>query len=188
MRRLTRIALTGLACLLVTASAAAATTAPIRVAIYTHSGEQSSTVRTLRKLLSEADGFRAQPITPQAIRRGDLGQYDVIIVPGGSASRQARMLGPQGREAIRHFVHHGGGYVASVRAPTWRLPITPGPWACSTRIRAAPTAGCGLGRTKKGFAGEEMRAGVVDHRTRNASRAELSLGWAKMVKGGFSPV
>lgn len=36
--------------------------------------------------------------------------FDVLLVPGGSAAVDARLLGETGRKAVRDFVWHGGGY------------------------------------------------------------------------------
>lgn len=45
------------------------------------------------------------------IRAGRLDNgFDVIVIPGGSAMTDSRLLGEVGREAIRRFVFNGGGY------------------------------------------------------------------------------
>ncbi len=84
-----------------------AAASPIRVAIYSVSKPANS----LRRILSETEGFRCRLVSPEAICRGDLRNFDVLIMPGGSARSQAGHLGPQGREAIRKFVADGGGYL-----------------------------------------------------------------------------
>jgi putative intracellular protease/amidase len=40
-----------------------------------------------------------------------LGQFDVLVVPGGGGSAESRGLGAAGCDAIRRFVGDGGGYV-----------------------------------------------------------------------------
>jgi len=45
------------------------------------------------------------------VKLGLLEQFDVLYVPGGEANRQTRVLGVEGRDAIRRFVASGGGYV-----------------------------------------------------------------------------
>ncbi|MDF1852465.1 MAG: BPL-N domain-containing protein [Verrucomicrobiales bacterium] len=40
-----------------------------------------------------------------------LEQFDVVVFPGGSGSKQAGAIGRSGREAVREFVETGGGYV-----------------------------------------------------------------------------
>ena len=114
MRRQARFVSMGLVCLFILAAAASrvvAATAPIRVAIYSHSSGKARAPHTLQKVLTAADGFDCRLVSPEAIRQGNLNQFDVLIMPGGSAHRQADMLGAQGRDAIRKFVHNGGGYV-----------------------------------------------------------------------------
>ncbi|MBX7194265.1 MAG: hypothetical protein K1X94_19575 [Sandaracinaceae bacterium] len=60
----------------------------------------------------EASGrLRAQLVTPAMIRRGALSSARAVLVTGGRGSRQGRALGEAGREALRRFVHAGGGYV-----------------------------------------------------------------------------
>eukprot|EP00928_Gymnodinium_smaydae_P040604 TRINITY_DN27521_c0_g1_i1.p1 TRINITY_DN27521_c0_g1~~TRINITY_DN27521_c0_g1_i1.p1 ORF type:complete len:300 (-),score=57.87 TRINITY_DN27521_c0_g1_i1:81-980(-) len=67
-----------------------------------------------------AAGSGAAPCTPcghrQSLRRFCKARitvavpFDVLIVPGGSAAVDARLLGQAGLEAIRDFVRRGGGY------------------------------------------------------------------------------
>jgi glutamine amidotransferase-like uncharacterized protein len=45
------------------------------------------------------------------IKSGKLKDIDVLIQPGGSGGNQGRQLGEEGREKIRVFVSHGGGYL-----------------------------------------------------------------------------
>ncbi|MFO1063189.1 MAG: BPL-N domain-containing protein [Pirellulales bacterium] len=45
------------------------------------------------------------------IQAGRLSAFDLLIVPGGSGSKQASNLGESGREQIRDFVRNGKGYV-----------------------------------------------------------------------------
>lgn len=40
-----------------------------------------------------------------------LKQFDVLLFPGGSGSKQAKDIGAEGRESIRQFVDQGGGVV-----------------------------------------------------------------------------
>jgi hypothetical protein len=45
------------------------------------------------------------------IRAGVLKDFDVVIFTGGSGSGQAKGIGEAGRQEVRQFVEHGGGYV-----------------------------------------------------------------------------
>lgn len=85
---------------------------PVRVAIYDHSteGVTGGTTNLKRILISEA-GFESVRVTPQEIRGGILKDFDVLIMPGGSGSKQAAMLEDTGRDKVREFVKAGGGYV-----------------------------------------------------------------------------
>ncbi len=86
-------------------------TSPTRVAIYDHSDGSAKGPVSLQRFLTEPAGFRCQRVRPEDIRAGCLKDYDVLIVPGGSGSKQAENLEVDGREAIRNFVRDGGGYV-----------------------------------------------------------------------------
>ena len=50
-------------------------------------------------------------ITVEAVSANVLRSVDVLLVPGGSSELMARDLGREGRDAIRHFLQHGGGYI-----------------------------------------------------------------------------
>jgi glutamine amidotransferase-like uncharacterized protein len=81
----------------------------IRVAIYDHSSRTGHA--GLRRLLSESAGFHTRVVRAEDICHDCLRDFDVLIMPGGSARSQANHLGAQGRAAVRRFVEHGGGYV-----------------------------------------------------------------------------
>lgn len=81
------------------------------VAVYDHSGGTARGPKNLAAILTEEAGFKCVTIKPEEIRDGRLAGFDVLIMPGGSGSKQASMLGEQGREIVREFVRQGGGYV-----------------------------------------------------------------------------
>ena len=86
---------------------------PIRVAIYDHTGLSYVGPKQLAAMLRPEAGFTTEYVTPEDVKNGILesGGFDVVILPGGSGSGQARRLGEQGRENICRFVAEGGGYV-----------------------------------------------------------------------------
>ena len=45
------------------------------------------------------------------IKAGILNQFDLVIFPGGSGSKQAAALEVEGREVVKKFINQGGGYV-----------------------------------------------------------------------------
>jgi len=83
----------------------------IRVAVYDHSDGSASGPKNLKRILVEENGFETTRVSPQEIRDGVLRDFDVLIMPGGSGSKQSRMLEEKGREVVKKFVEEGGGYV-----------------------------------------------------------------------------
>jgi glutamine amidotransferase-like uncharacterized protein len=84
----------------------------IDVAIYRGPGVGGSGPEALLKALSERPAeFTARFVSAEEIRARILREFDAVIFPGGSGSRQAEGLGGDGREAVREFVRNGGGYI-----------------------------------------------------------------------------
>lgn len=90
---------------------AADTAATLRVAIYDDSAEAGKGPVNLLRILTSETGFSARRITSEEIRQGGLAEFDVVVMPGGSGSKQAELLQESGRDKIREFVRSGGGYV-----------------------------------------------------------------------------
>lgn len=82
----------------------------VRVALYDAGGAGSGTA-ILEKKIAGITQARVERIGPPEILAGALRQFDVLAIPGGSGSREAKAITPEGREAIRKFVADGGGYV-----------------------------------------------------------------------------
>ena len=66
------------------------------------------------------------------VRDGVLGQFDVVLFPGGSGSKQGGALGVDGRDRVRSFVSSGGGYIGvcagaylALHNYTWGLKLLP---------------------------------------------------------------
>lgn len=101
-----------IATLLISAAAQAGSAGePVKVAIYDHSDGSAKAPKTLMKFLVPESGFQCTVVTPAEIREGVLADYDVLIMPGGSGSKQSEMLEEKGRDVVREFVKEGGGYV-----------------------------------------------------------------------------
>ncbi|QOV90396.1 BPL-N domain-containing protein [Humisphaera borealis] len=81
----------------------------LRVAVYRDTGGTDKD--NVGKCLSRSGDFTYTLVTAQDIRAGKLKDFDVLVQPGGSGSKQAETLQPEGREIIKKFVQDGGGYV-----------------------------------------------------------------------------
>jgi len=87
---------------------------PVRIGVYSHSTNEAKAagiVRVFSTILTQKKGYAVQRVKPDDIRTGVLSNLDVLIMPGGSGSKQATNLEISGREAIQQFVKNGGGYV-----------------------------------------------------------------------------
>ncbi|HHW57374.1 MAG TPA: family 10 glycosylhydrolase [Clostridia bacterium] len=56
-------------------------------------------------------GIKADKISPEDIAKGKLSKFDVLVIPGGRALKQAEALGDEGRKIVKEFVEKGGGYI-----------------------------------------------------------------------------
>jgi glutamine amidotransferase-like uncharacterized protein len=85
---------------------------PLRVAIYDDGGGSQSGTTSVGECLTTAGAeFKFKTVKAEDIRAGVLKDFDVLVQPGGSGSKQAAALGEGGREVVRTFVRDGGGYV-----------------------------------------------------------------------------
>jgi glutamine amidotransferase-like uncharacterized protein len=68
-------------------------------------------VANVGRILESAPKYVIHHVGPADIRAGVLDQFDVVIFPGGSGSKEAAAIGQDGCSAVRDFVKAGGGYV-----------------------------------------------------------------------------
>ena len=85
--------------------------ATVRVALFDGAGTNRNGWGNVRKVASEIPGSLLWHVGPEDIREGALGQFDLVVFPGGSGSKQAAAIGDAGREQVREFVNDGGGYL-----------------------------------------------------------------------------
>ncbi|MCK4873194.1 MAG: succinylglutamate desuccinylase/aspartoacylase family protein, partial [Phycisphaerales bacterium] len=83
----------------------------IRVAVFDGGGVGHGAADAFARIVDAHPNMRMHYVGEDDIRAGVLNQFDVVIFPGGSGSRQARSLGEDGRTAVCEFVTSGGGYV-----------------------------------------------------------------------------
>jgi hypothetical protein len=84
----------------------------IAVAVYAGPGVFGTGPDALTTTLaSHPDQFIGRIIGPAEVKNGGINQFDVVIFPGGSGSKQGLGIGEDGREQIRKFITFGGGYL-----------------------------------------------------------------------------
>ncbi|MBL9083943.1 MAG: biofilm PGA synthesis protein PgaC [Planctomycetales bacterium] len=84
---------------------------PIRVAIYADAGSSLEGSPNVKRCLSNEAGFMTEIVTAAQIRAGKLKDFDVVVFPGGSGSKQGGTLGEEGRAVVKKFVEDGRGYL-----------------------------------------------------------------------------
>lgn len=85
---------------------------PVHVAVFQGAGVGPSSEDLLSTLEdSENIELAVRRISAEGIRAGELSEFDVLIHPGGSGSKQGKALGERGRESVVQFVRDGGGYL-----------------------------------------------------------------------------
>jgi len=82
----------------------------IYVGLYDAGGVGRNGPRAIETDLCGLADVVVQRVGPAEIRKGALKQFDVLIMPGGSGSKQGRTLGNDGCAAVVKFVNSGGGY------------------------------------------------------------------------------
>ena len=86
--------------------------APIKVAVFQGDGVGKSCTNLMTTLDSSSKiQFKVSRITTAEIIAGKLDEFDVLIHPGGSGSKQGNDLGEDGRQQVRQFVSQGGGFL-----------------------------------------------------------------------------
>lgn len=86
---------------------------PIQVAVFMAEKGVGPSSEDMIVALGSSDiiNIRVVRITSDEIRAGKLADIDVLVHPGGSGGAQGRDLDTLGREAVRHFISGGGGYL-----------------------------------------------------------------------------
>jgi len=83
----------------------------VEVAIYDGGGTGGSGVANVERILGMKSTFIVHRVGPADIQSGVLKQFDVVIFPGGSGSKEAAAIGKSGCRSVKEFVDQGGGYV-----------------------------------------------------------------------------
>jgi len=89
-----------------------ASAAPIKVAVFEGDGVGKSCANLLTILDNSSKiQLEVSRVTTADIVAGKLDEFDVLIHPGGSGSKQGNDLGEDGRQQVRQFVSQGGGFL-----------------------------------------------------------------------------
>ena len=97
----------------------------IKIAVFEGDGAGTvSVVETIEALRLDT-GICASPISAAQIQNGELNNFDAIIIPGGSGSKQLNNIGKQGQVIIKDYVNNGGGIVG-ICAGAYMLSSTKG--------------------------------------------------------------
>lgn len=83
----------------------------VRIAVYDAGGTGRSAARRLELVLGTMKDCMIRRIGPMDIRAGALSQFEIVVFPGGSGSKQAAALEQAGRVKVRQFIERGGGYL-----------------------------------------------------------------------------
>jgi putative intracellular protease/amidase len=83
----------------------------IRVALYDDAGAASNGLSNLAKAIHAAEDITFAHVGRAEMRAKVLGQFDVVLFPGGSGRKQGQAIGETGRESVREFARAGGGIV-----------------------------------------------------------------------------
>jgi len=83
----------------------------IVVGLFDGDGSSANGQRNLDRLFESDPQVVARHLGPADISPDVLQQFDVLVFPGGSGSKQAAALGESGRTTVREYVQGGGKYV-----------------------------------------------------------------------------
>ncbi len=98
----------------------------LKVAVFSGNGAgEVSVIETIEALKIDT-GIIAMPLSASAIQEGELSEFDVLIFPGGSGSKQLLNLGKKGQEIVIDFVKKQGNGVIGICAGAYLLSSTEG--------------------------------------------------------------
>ncbi|MBX9694563.1 MAG: hypothetical protein K2Z81_19405, partial [Cyanobacteria bacterium] len=83
----------------------------IKVALFVDRGASDTSKKIFTDLLENSPGIQCKTIFGEDIRAGALADVDVLVVPGGSARKEANSMGADSRDEVRRFVNEGGLYM-----------------------------------------------------------------------------
>jgi len=98
----------------------------LNVAVFKGNGAgATSVIETLEALRIDKE-INAVALSAQEIQNGNLSNFDVLIIPGGSGSKQLLNLGESGQKLVKDFVEIQGKGIIGICAGAYMLSSTPG--------------------------------------------------------------
>ena len=98
----------------------------IKVGVFKGNGAGAVSVIETIEALKIDTGIVAVPISAAEIQMGDLANFDAIIIPGGSGSKQLNNLGESGADKLRDFIRVQGKGIVGICAGAYFLSSTAG--------------------------------------------------------------
>ena len=98
----------------------------IKVGVFKGNGAGAVSVIETIEALKIDTGIIAVPISAAEIQKGALANFDAIIIPGGSGSKQLNNLGESGADKLRDFVTVQGKGIVGICAGAYFLSSTAG--------------------------------------------------------------
>ncbi len=97
----------------------------INIAVFDGNGAGVVSVVETIEALKIDKGINAKPISASQIQNGELNNFDAIIIPGGSGSKQLNNLGESNRAIVKAYIKQGGGIIG-ICAGAYMLSSTDG--------------------------------------------------------------
>ncbi|MCG8412362.1 MAG: DJ-1/PfpI family protein [Bacteroidales bacterium] len=98
----------------------------IKVAVFNGNGASPiCVIETKEALLIDSD-ISVSEISSSEIMKGCLANFDVLVFPGGSGSKELNNLGDQGKEIVRNFLTKNGKGIIGICAGSFLLSKTEG--------------------------------------------------------------
>jgi len=97
----------------------------INVAVFDGNGAGTVSVVETIEALRVDTGIIAHALSAWQIQNGDLKNFDAIIIPGGSGSKQLNNLGEQAQQKLKEYINGGGGIIG-ICAGAYMLSSTEG--------------------------------------------------------------
>ncbi len=98
----------------------------LKIAVFNGNGAGEISVIETIEALKIDKGIIAEPLSASAIQNGQLNDFDALIFPGGSGSKQLLNLGETGKEIVTDFVENQGKGIIGICAGAYLLSSTVG--------------------------------------------------------------